>query len=285
MTTTEHPLERQYNARLSIPEHPLIFAHWAARSRDTRATLPCVLDVDYADSAVKTIGSTLDVFPGEGPSRALLMHIHGGYWRSLDKSDFSYLAEAFRPAGVTLAVVNYDLAPKVSISHIVGQMLQASAWLYRNAGAFGADPNRMFVSGHSAGGHLAAMMLAAQWHRYGADLPAKLFQGGLAISGIYDLMPLLEVTVNNDLKLDRAEAHKVSPAYLPPATDAPLMTAVGGLESEEFKRQNALIASRWSSVFAGDIAMPGFNHLTVAEELGNKASPLYAGALKLMGLD
>jgi len=285
MTTTEHPLERQYNARLAIPEHPLIFAHWAARSADTRATLPCVLDIDYADSQVKTKGSTLDVFPCEGPSKALLMFIHGGYWRSLDKSDFSYLAEAFRPEGVTLAVVNYDHTPKVTVSHIVGQMLQASAWLYRNAGAFGADPGRMFVAGHSAGGHLTTMMMAALWKQYASDLPAKLFQGGLSISGIYDLLPLLHLSVNADLRLTDVEAHKVSPAYLPPATDAPLMTAVGALESDEFKRQNTLIASRWSSVFAGDIAMPGSNHLTVAEELGNTASPLYAGALKLMSLD
>jgi len=277
-------LELQYNARLSIPEHPLIFAHWAARSREARETLPCVLDIAYDDAAVKTAGTTLDVFPAEGASRALLMYIHGGYWRSLDKSDFSYLAPAFRAAGVTLAIVNYDLCPRVSIAQIVGQMLQASTWLWRNAAAFGADPLRMYVAGHSAGGHLTAMMLAARWRRYAADLPPRLFQGGLAVSGIFDLAPLLEVTVNQDLRLDRAEADRVSPALMPPATDAPFMTAVGGLESDEFKRQNALIAKRWASCFAGDIAMPGFNHLTVIEELANPASPLFAGAIKLMGL-
>ncbi len=277
--------ERQYNARASIPEHPLIFAHWAARSREVREEIPRVLDVDYNDSQVKTQATSMDVFPADGPSRALMMYIHGGYWRSLDKSDFSYLAPAFREAGVTLAVVNYGLAPRVSITQIVQQMLKASAWLWRNAGAFGADPARMYVSGHSAGGHLTAMMLAAQWQRYGAGLPAKLFQGGLAVSGIYELAPLLQVAVNADLKLDLAEAERASPAFMPPATDAPLMTAVGGLESDEFKRQNKLIGTRWSSVFAGDIQMPGFNHLTVIEEMGNTSSPLFKGALKLMGLD
>jgi arylformamidase len=277
-------MERQYNARLSIPEYPQIFARWAERSREARQVLPCVLDINYDETQVKTMGSTLDIFPSEGPSKALLMYIHGGYWRSLDKSDNSYLAAAFRVPGVTLAVVNYDLAPKASIAHIVVQMLKASAWLWRNARAFGADSDRMFVAGHSAGGHLAAMMMAALWRQYADDLPQKLFQGGLAISGIYDLAPLLSASVNNDLKLTSAEAHRVSPAFMPPATDAPLMTAVGGLESTEFKRQTALIASRWSSCFTRDIPMPEFNHLTIAEELGNTASPLFQGALELMGL-
>jgi arylformamidase len=275
-------LERQYNARLSIPEHPEIFARWAERSREARDALPCVLDVAYDEGPGRSGNATLDVFPAEGRSRALLMYIHGGYWRSLDKGDFSFLAPAFRAAGVTLAVVNYALAPTVSVSHIVRQMLLASAWLWRTAGALGADRDRMFVAGHSAGAHLAAMMLAAQWPRYAADLPADLFKGGLAVSGIYDLQPLLAVSVNQDLRLDAREAERLSVAYMPPATGAPLSTAVGGLESAEFKRQNALIGECWKSCLRRDIAMPGFNHLTVAAELGNPASPLFAGALDLI---
>ena len=275
-------LERQYNARLSIPQHPEIFARWAERSREARQTLPCVLDVAYDEGAGTSGGATLDVFPAEGRSRALFMYMHGGYWRSLDKSDFSFLAPAFHAAGVSLAVVNYALAPKVSVAHIVRQMLLASAWLWRTAGALGADRERMFAAGHSAGGHLAAMMLAAQWPRYAADLPATLFKGGLAVSGIYDLRPLRKVSVNQDLGLDAAQAGRLSVAFMPPATGAPLTTAVGGLESAEFKRQNALIGERWKSCLRQDIAMPGFNHLTVIEELANPASPLFAGALDLI---
>jgi arylformamidase len=273
-------LERQYNARLSIPEHPEIFARWAERSKATRAELPCFLDVAYGEGEAGN--ETLDIFPAAGPSRALLMFIHGGYWRWLDKGDFSYLAPAFRRAGVTLANVNYALAPHVTIEDIVRQLLKASAWLYRNAARFGASPERLFVAGHSAGGHLTAMMLAAQWPRYATDLPVTLFKGGLAISGIYELAPLIETSVNADIRLDAATAARLSPAFMPPATDAPLMTAVGGIESDEFKRQNDLIGKRWHACFRGDIAMPGFNHLTVIEELANPARPLFAGALDLI---
>jgi arylformamidase len=279
MKINDH-LERQYNARMAIPEHPEIFARWARRSAAARAALPCFLDVAYGDGRAGS--ETMDIFPARGPDRALLMYIHGGYWRSLDKRDFSYLAPAFRRAGVTLANVNYALTPLVTIEEIVRQLLKASAWLYRNAARFGASPERLFVAGHSAGGHLTAMMLAAQWPRYAADLPAALFRGGLAVSGIYDLRPLLEVSVNADLRLDAATADRLSVAFMPPATGAPLITAVGGVESDEFKRQNELIGRRWHACFRGDIAMPGFNHLTVVEELANPASPLFTGAIDLI---
>lgn len=282
---TPADLERQYNARLSIPEHPQIFARWAELSRDTRDALPCILDAPYDEGAARSAGATLDIFPAKGESRALVMYIHGGYWRALDKSDFSFLAPAFHDAGVTLAVANYALAPHVSVAHIVRQMLQASAWLWRNAGTLGADPARMFVAGHSAGGHLGAMMLAAQWPRYARGLPANLFKGGLLVSGIFDLLPMLEVSVNLDLGLDRAEARRLSVAYMPPATDAPFSTAVGELESDEFKRQTALIGQRWRSSLRRDIPMPGCNHLTIVEQLADPASALFAGMMELVDLN
>jgi arylformamidase len=214
------------------------------------------------------------------------MFIHGGYWRSLDKRDFAYLAPAWVDAGVSLAVVNYDLCPHVTIEEIVRQMLRASAWLYRHAEQYGMDEDRLFVSGHSAGAHLTAMMMAALWPVYDAQLPKDLFKGGLAVSGIYDLRPLAQVNfLNADLRLDEASALKVSPAFLPPATRAPLYTCVGGAESSEFKRQNSLLAQRWRSGVAGDIAMPGHNHFSVIDELANPASALFAGAKRMMKLD
>jgi len=273
---------REYNARAMVPEHPQFFARWAEQSARARATMICYLDRRYGEMP----GETMDLFPARKGDGSCMLFIHGGYWRSLDKTDFSFLAPAWVDAGVSLAVVNYDLCPKVSVEEIVLQILRASSWLYLNAEQYGMDEDRLFVSGHSAGGHLAAMMMAALWPVFDARLPKDLFKGALAISGIYDLRPLTQVDwLNTDLKLDEAAALKVSPAFLPPATRAPVMSCVGGSESAEFKRQNALLGARWKSVFAGDVAMPGANHFSVVDGLANQSSNLFSGARRLMKLD
>jgi arylformamidase len=273
---------REYNNRNLVPDHDRYFERWKADSAHARSTMICYLDRRYGDAP----GETLDIFPARKGDGSCMMFIHGGYWRSLDKSDFSFLAPAWVDAGVSLAVVNYDLCPKVTIEEIVRQMLRAGRWLYLNAEQFGMDEDRLFVSGHSAGGHLTAMLMAALWPVFDARLPKDLFKGGLAISGVYDLRPIVQVDwLNADLKLDEAAAIKLSPLFLPPATRAQVMTCVGGGESSEFKRQNALLGERWKSAFAGDIPMPGKHHFSVIDALGEQPSALFAGARRLMKLD
>jgi arylformamidase len=271
--------DRQYNARAMISDHAQIFERGRKRSQEARSSLPCRLDIPYG----ATPAEKLDIFPAEGTSNVLLVFIHGGYWRSRDKSDYSYLAPAFNRRGVTLALPNYGLCPKVGIEEIVKQNLLAVAWLWHNGARYGVNPGRLYVAGHSAGGHLTAMMLAARWNTYMPELPYNLVKGGLAISGIYDLEPLVHAPfVNQDLKLDQALARRLSPVNIPPATTAPLFTAVGGEESDEFKRQNALIARVWRYAFAGDIPMPGCNHLTVLEQLADPDSALFKAAMDMM---
>ena len=275
-------LEREYNNRELFPDHPRHLARWAETSARARAQMPGYLERAYGTSR----GETLDLFPARKGDGSVLVFIHGGYWRSLDKRDFSFLAPAWVDSGVSLVVVNYDLCPKVSIERIVQQMLAASAWLYRHAEQHGMDEERLYVSGHSAGGHLAAMMLAALWPVLDRSLPKDLYKGALAVSGIYDLRPLEHVGwLNGDLRLDEAAALKASPAALPPATRAPLALAVGGLESSEFKRQNALLAARWKRVLAEDLPMPGTDHFTVIDALGQPGSGLFAATRRLMKLD
>jgi len=275
-------LSREYNNRELFPDHPRHFARWAETSARARARMTCYLDRAYGASP----GETLDIFPSRKGDGSVLMFIHGGYWRSLDKRDFSFLAPAWVDAGVSLAVVNYDLCPAVSIERIVQQMIAASVWLYRHAEEYGMDEERLYVSGHSAGGHLAAMMLAALWPVVDRSLPRNLYKGGLAVSGVYDLRPLVDVDwLSNDLRLDEPAALKASPAFLPPATRSPLSLAVGGLESSEFKRQNALLAERWRRVLLEDVAMPGTDHFTVIDGLADAGNPLFAAARRLMKLD
>jgi len=272
-------IEREYNARAAIPDHAQIFARWAEQGAMARRQRACVTDLSFGDAPAER----LDYFPTRQEAAPLLVFIHGGYWRSLDKSDFSWLAPLFVQHGVALALPNYGLAPATLVEDIVRQQIRALAWLYRNGDRLGFDPERIVVSGHSAGAHLTVMMMAALWPIVAPDLPANLVKAGLAISGIYDLDPLVQAPfVNVDLRLDATRARTLSPAHLPPATDAPLITAVGALESAEFRRQTALIGRAWKPVLRRHVPMTGKNHLTVVDELASPASPLFDAALELV---
>ena len=275
-------LSREYNNRELVPEHPQFFARWAEAAARARSTMTCYLDRPYGEQP----GEQVDIFPARKGDGSCMMFIHGGYWRALDKKDFSFLAPAWVDAGVSLAIVNYDLCPRVSMEEIVRQMLRASRWLWLHAEDYGMDQDRLYVAGHSAGGHLVAMLMCALWPVFDRELPKDLWKGGLAISGLYDLRPLIDVEwLNGDLRLDPESALRLSPAFMPPATRAPVMTCVGGGESSEFQRQNALLGERWRGAFAGDIAMPGRNHFSVIDGLADQKSALFAGARRLMKLD
>lgn len=271
--------EREYNARAMIPDHAAIFARWAAAGAANRRLRACLLDLPYGESAAER----LDLFPARRDGAPLLVFIHGGYWRALDKSDFSWLAPGFVNHGVSVALINYGLAPRTPMEDIVRQTLGALAWLWRNGDRLGFDAQRIVVAGHSAGAHLTAMAMAALWPVYASDLPADLVKAGLAVSGIYELAPLVHAPfVNGDLQLDEARAARLSPALMPAATAAPLLTAAGELESSEFQRQTRLIGEAWPANFRGQLPAPGANHLTVCDALATPGSPLFAGALELI---
>jgi arylformamidase len=273
--------ETRYNPRLAVPDYASHFEAWGKRSQEARAQMDGYLDLPYGAHPMEK----LDLFRAKGQSRALLMFIHGGYWRALDKSLHSFVAEPFTQAGVTVAVINYALCPTVTVEDIVRQVLQAGAWLYRNGNNFGAPPGPLYVAGHSAGGHLTAMTLAAQWPRFAADLPAKVIKGGLAISGIFDVEPVRNTpSVNIDVKLTPAMARRVSPAFMPPATDAPLYLAVGGQEQEGFQEQHKLMKRAWGSTVAAEFDCPEDNHFTILSRLADPDTALFQGALRMMGI-
>jgi arylformamidase len=273
--------ESQYNNRAAVPDHPQYFARWGEESERVRRSVRCYLDVPFGTHAMEK----LDLFQAQGRSRALLMFIHGGYWRALDKKDHSFVAAELVKHGVTVAVPNYALCPSVTVEDIVRQMLQAAAWLWRNGGHFGAPYNRVHVAGHSAGGHLTAMMLAALWPSFARDLPKKVVSGGLAISGVYDLRDVVNVpSINNDVRMTAAQAWKWSPMSLPPSTDAPLYLAAGGKELPPFLDQNRAFGQHWKKVLAQDVPCPDDNHFSILEKLRDPSSALFRGAMKMMGL-
>jgi arylformamidase len=274
-------LDLQYNNRARIPEHPQIFERWERASILAREKSSVRLDVNYGSGP----NETLDVFPPLRRNAPVLVFIHGGYWRALDKRDVSFVAPSFVQAGAMVVVPNYALCPAVSIEHIALQMAHALAWVHHNAEVYGGDSRRIVVAGHSAGGHLAAMMASCRWRDVASDLPADLVQGSMSISGLFDLEPLRHTQfLQADLKLDARSVQRLSPAYFP-APPGPLYATVGGNESEEFLRQNNLIQQRWGARAVPVCeAIPGFNHLDVLNDLVDPMGRQHALALQLLGL-
>jgi len=270
---------RQFNARLLVPEHPIIFTRWKKDSLRVRRTSAGLFDLAYGEAP----GERLDFFPARGSAAPLLVFIHGGWWRSLDKSDFSFIAPAYTAAGFNVALTNYTLAPHASLADIVREQLRAIAWLYRHAEQYDFDPNRIVVAGHSAGGHLGAMLMAAHWPVFGADLPRDLIKGAVLLSGIFDLEPVRHAGfVNDDLKLTESDVGMLSPAWLPQAHPTPFVTAYGALESDEFRLQTELIGRQWKSTLQAELALPGLNHLTVCDAFGDAGHALHRATLDLL---
>jgi arylformamidase len=274
------PLDLEYNPRIGVADVAGIFARWQNNSHEARERLTCKLDLRYGPAPAET----LDFFPASGPNRPLLIFVHGGYWRALDKKDFSSVAPAYVAAGFSVAVPNYGLAPATPLTEIVAQIRRACVWLYRNASGLDVDPLRIVCSGHSAGGHLTAMMLATEWPRLAADLPTRLLSGAVAVSGLFDLDPVARAPfLRDDLRLDASLVRQLSPALLPLHNDVPFLLAVGALETAEFHRQSQLIASHWPlSCRATLLDLPGCNHFTACEALATPGSALFESVCSIL---
>jgi arylformamidase len=259
-------IDAEYNIRKRHPESPLHYARYAAESAAARAALGGQIDLAYGEMP----GERLDFFPAARPDAPLFLFIHGGYWRALDKSDFSFIAPSFVAAGVAVALVNYDLAPEVTVETIVAQTQRAIRWTNDNA-ALTFDRRRLMVGGHSAGGQLTAMALAAA--------PRLPVAAGIAISGVFDLVPLLKTNVNQQLTLDEERARRLSPLHHPRPDRAPALIGVGGAETAEFIRQSQAFAEcldKPAKVY------PGLDHYTIMSALADPESDLHRDVRKVI---
>lgn len=274
--------DRMYNNRALVPEHAAHFAYWRDASAQVRATQRCFQDVAYG----RGLNETLDIFPSDtaGDKAPVVVFIHGGYWRSLDKADHSFVAPAFTAQGAHVVVPNYALCPAVTVSDITLQMVKAVAWVWRNIHRFGGDASRITLIGHSAGGHLVTMLLACDWPAYAADLPAHMVTKALSISGLYELASIQATPFLQDsLRLSDEVVLRNSPAWMPAPKQGTLYSVAGGIESDEFLRHNQLIQQAWGKARVPVAeALPSLQHFSIVESMTQPGSRLHTLALALL---
>lgn len=274
-------LDSQYNNRARVADAEQIIQQWQRDSEKLRQRVQFQADVPYGSHPRET----LDIFPASRPGAPVHAFIHGGYWRSMEKGLFHFAADEFINHDITYVAVTYPLAPQVTMDEIVASCRQAIAWLVRHIAEYNGDPDKIFISGHSAGGHLVATLMTTDWPALAADLPADSIKGGCAISGLFNLIPLQLSFVNDDVRMDEAMARRNSPVFLSPSSSSPLIVTVGGAESEEYLSQSQDLTDAWSpQIPLTPLIVPGANHFSILNHLANPADPLHQAILAQMGL-
>lgn len=270
-------LDAQYNCRGMVPDFEDHMVRWTDLNKQAFDHFEVRRDLAYGDLPAEK----LDLFlpDGAGP-HPLMIFIHGGYWRAMDKENHAFPALSFVPDGIALASINYTLAPAADMDEIVRECRAAIAWCAENAAGLDIDPDRIHVSGHSAGGHLTAMMLATDWPAFRPGLAPDLVKSGVPISGLYDLEPIRLTYLNEDVRLTEELAVRNSPLRLVPNGPGAMVVAAGGIESGEFHRLQSELVAAWRPHIPDieEIPMPGLHHFNVVTALGEAGSPLYQAA-------
>ena len=270
-------LDRQYNNRLHVPDFATHLEKWEILSRHTEKEFPVAKNIAYGKLPLEQ----LDIYPSPHPFSKTLIFIHGGYWHKWDKDSFQFIAKAFRDYGITTVLINYPLAPDSSIDQISASCRQAVRWLYQNISAYNGDANQLYIAGHSAGGHLAAMLLATDWKHY--DLIADAIKGACAISGLFNLIPIQLSDINKLLNMDDEMAFRNSPVHLLPANQCPLSIVVGSDETHEFLEQSKELHTCWKgNIYAEILEIQGLNHFSIVETILDKGSCLHQAMIRMM---
>lgn len=269
--TSQAQIDAEYNPSANLTDHDAPMNHYLAQAQKARSTLHCELDVPYGP----TRAETLDIFLADKPDAPVFIFVHGGYWRSLSSKEFSGVALGMHPQGVTTVVVNYALAPFVSIDEITRQVRASVAWVLKNIWRYGGDASRVAIAGHSAGGHLAAMSLLTHWEAEYA-LPQDPFCAAILVSGLYDLAPLRYSYLQPMIQLDDGIIRRQSPVLHTRPSKTPIWVTWGDQESSEFARQSCMFHDGWTDCENTSTLSPVANadHFSAIHGFENPHSPM-----------
>ena len=272
-------LNLQYRARLTIPDADQCVANTAARSAIVRKSILCHIDIPYGSTSLQT----LDIFPADNCDAPVFFYIHGGYWFELDKSIYSEVAGPMVSAGITTVLPNYDLCPAVSISDIVTQVRAALYWVYKNIAQYNGNPNNIFVSGHSAGGHLTGMMMATDWHD-AHQIPRDVVKGTAPLSGLFDIEPHRHTNLQPHIRLTKEDVVNNSPQNLPVNFDGWMICAVGGGETDAFRRQSKDYSEKCSQLGVDTkyIETGNDHHFQITDRLADSKDQLTSELIRRM---
>ena len=273
-------MEYQYNPRASVPEFPELAKIRAAQAQKVRETAKSWLNISYGNSPREM----LDIYAADKAGGPVLVYIHGGYWRSGSKEDNCNFVPTFTKRGATVVLVEYDLCPNVTVTDIVRQTRAAIAWSCKNITRYGGDPTRIFVSGHSAGGHLTAMALAHDWTKEG--IPQDCIKGAVATSGVYDLDMVMKISVQEQVRMTPEIAKANSPFLNSLRVKCPMVVAVGGAEPKGWQQmaEDYFNHCKRHGMNVEYLVVPGANHYTMSEKLRDDANPLTQAMIKQMGV-
>jgi arylformamidase len=273
---TQSTLNYQYNNRLQVPSYAAHFEQWEVMSKAARTKHSFVENIVYGPHQRERV----DIFPSSQLNSKTLIFIHGGYWKSMVKESFHFVAGAFQPNNITTIFIEYPLMPELPIDELVNSCRKAVNWVCENINAYNGNPQQIYLAGHSAGGHLAAMIMADANME---PIKRNAFKGVMALSGLFNLEPIRRCYLNDDLKLNEATVLRNSPVRLWPVVKCPLLLVTGADESEEFKSQSDELRNSWQKhIPLQFVVSPALNHFSIVEAFADTSTDLYKMACKMM---
>lgn len=268
---TKEQLDSEYNNQAKVINFNNFVAEWAALSATARdehsKTTTCIYD--------ECSNQQLDiVYPAASSSSVIPVQIffHGGYWKAFSRENFYFVARAFADHGIATAIVDYELIPKIDMAELIRQCRQSVAYIYQNATALGLDNGEIHISGHSAGGHIAAMCLATDWSDFQQGLPTQIVKSAVGVSGLYDLMPISKCFLQDDLKLTSADVTNMSPVNLSPPKSGKMHFIVGAEEGPEYFSQCENLAKNWLDISQSPDILEPYNHFTIMSAFADPTS-------------